>query len=119
MKGLLDTDEDMVVWWATRGECLSALIRRQREGSLAADAEQKARSVLQILAERWSEVQPTEVLRRRAERIIAVHPLRSADALQLAGALVWAQHSPQGLEVVCLDRSLREAASKEGFTVLP
>jgi hypothetical protein len=64
-------------------------------------------------------VQPTEVLRRRAERIIAVHPLRSADALQLAGALVWAQHFPQGLEVVCLDRNLREAASKEGFTVLP
>jgi predicted nucleic acid-binding protein len=119
MKGLLDTDEDMVVWWAIRVECLSALMRRQREGSLAAEAEQKARSVLQVLAEGWSEVQPTEVLRRRAERIIAVHPLRSADALQLAGAIVWAQHSPQGLEVVCIDRNLREAASKEGFTVLP
>jgi hypothetical protein len=119
MKSLLDTDEDMVVWWATHAECLSALMRRQREGTLAAEAEQKASSVLRVLAAGWSEVQPTEILRRRAERLIAVHPLRSADAFQLAAALVWAQDSPQGLEVVCLDRNLREAASKEGFILLP
>jgi hypothetical protein len=119
MKSLLDTDEEMVVWWATRVECLSALMRRHREAALASEAEQKAKSVLHVLSAGWSEVQPTEVLRRRAERLIAVHPLRSADALQLAGALVWAQDSPQGLEVVCLDRNLREAASREGFIVLP
>jgi predicted nucleic acid-binding protein len=119
MKSLLEKDEEMVVWWATRVECLSALTRQQREGALPTEAEQKARSVLQALAAGWSEVQPTEVLRRRAERLIAVHPLRSADAFQLAGALVWAQDSPQGFEVVCLDRNLRQAASKEGFSVLP
>jgi predicted nucleic acid-binding protein len=119
MKSLLETDEGIVVWWATRVECLSALTRRQREGTLAAEAEQKARAVLHVLAEGWSELQPTESLRRRAERLIAVHPLRSADAFQLAAALVWAQDSPQGLEVVCLDRNLREAAFKEGFSVLP
>jgi uncharacterized protein len=119
MKSLLEKDEEMIVWWATLVECLSALTRRQREGALATDADLKARSVLHILAAGWSEVQPTEVLRRRAERLIAVHPLRSADAFQLAGALVWAQDSPQGLEVVCLDRTLRQAASKEGFSVLP
>jgi predicted nucleic acid-binding protein len=119
MMSLLETDEGIVVWWATRVECLSALTRRQREGTLAAEAEQKARAVLHVLAEGWSELQPTESLRRRAERLIAVHPLRSADAFQLAAALVWAQDSPQGLEVVCLDRNLREAAFKEGFSVLP
>lgn len=119
MKSLLEADEDMVVWWATRVECLSAMTRRHREGALPTEAEQKTRSVLQALAARWSEVQPTEVLRRRAERLIAVHPLRSADAFQLAGALVWAQDSPQGFEMVCLDRNLRDAAFKEGFIVLP
>jgi len=119
MKSLLEKDEEMVVWWATRVECLSALTRQQREGALPTEAEQKARSVLQVLAAGWSEVQPTQVLRRRAERLIAVHPVRSADAFQLAGALVWAQDSPQGFEVVCLDRNLRQAASKEGFSVLP
>jgi len=119
MKSLLEADEDMAVWWATRVECLSAMTRRHREGALPTEAEQKTRSVLQALAARWSEVQPTEVLRRRAERLIAVHPLRSADAFQLAGALVWAQDSPQGFEMVCLDRNLRDAAFKEGFIVLP
>lgn len=119
MKSLLKADEDMVVWWATRVECLSALSRRKREGSLPEESEQKAGSILHVLAVGWSEVQPTEVLRRRAERLIAVHPLRSVDAFQLAGALVWAQDSPQGLEVVCLDRNLREAARKEGFSVVP
>jgi uncharacterized protein len=119
MKNLLKADEDMVVWWATRVECLSALSRRKREGALPAESERKAGSILHVLAAGWSEVQPTEVLRRRAERLIAVHPLRAADAFQLAGALVWAQDSPQGLEVVCLDRNLREAARKEGFGVVP
>ena len=119
MKSLMEADEDMVVWWATRVECLSAMARRHREGALPAEAEQKARSVLHVLATGWSEVQPTEVLRRRAERLIAVHPLRSADAFQLAGALVWAQDSAEGLEVVCLDGNLREASLKEGFNILP
>jgi hypothetical protein len=118
MKNFLKADEDIVVWWATSVECLSALSRRKREGALSPESEETARSILHILAAGWSEVQPTEVLRRRAERLIAVHPLRSADAFQLAGALVWAQDSPHGLEFVCLDRNLREAASREGFRIL-
>ena len=32
-----------------------------------------------------------------------------------AAALVWAGEIPQGLEVVCLDHNLCEAAMKEGF----
>lgn len=35
MKGLIKDDEDIVVWWSTRIECLSALSRRQREGVLS------------------------------------------------------------------------------------
>ena len=31
VKGLLKNDEDVVVWWTTRIECLSALSRRQRK----------------------------------------------------------------------------------------
>jgi hypothetical protein len=59
-------------------------------------------------------------VRQRAGRLLALHPLRSADAFQLAAALIWAQESPLGLEVVCLDQNLREAViKKEGFTLLP
>lgn len=119
MKRLSGSDEDIIVWWATRVECLSALSRRRREGSLPTDAELKAKAVLFALAKEWSEVQPSEVLRGRAERILVLHPLRTADAFQLAAALVWAQESPRGLELVSLDQHLCEAAYKEGFTVLP
>jgi len=118
-KRLIKADEDVVVWWTTRVECFSALSRRRREGVLSADAELKAKVILSALSTEWSEVQPSEVVRQRAERLLAIHPLRSADAFQLAAALIWAQENPQGHEMVCLDQNLREAAHKEGFTVLP
>jgi predicted nucleic acid-binding protein len=119
VRAALKADEDMVVWWTTRLECLSALERRQREGALHTATQREARAVLTALATAWSEVLPSERVRQRAERLLAIHPLKAADALQLAAALVWAEEAPQGLEVVCLDKNLREGGSKEGFTVLP
>jgi predicted nucleic acid-binding protein len=113
------SDEDIMVWWGTRLECLSALARRRREGILSADDEYKAKMVLLTLDAVWSEILPSERVRKRAERLLGIHPLRAADALQLASALIWAEEDPQGLEIVCLDQNLREAASREGFTVLP
>jgi predicted nucleic acid-binding protein len=118
-KRLIKADEDVVVWWATRVECFSALSRRRREGALGADAELKAKVILSALSTEWSEVQPSEVVRQRAERLLAIHPLRSADAFQLAAALTWAQENPQDHEIVCLDQNLREAAHKEAFIVIP
>lgn len=117
LRSLAEADEDIVTWWGSRVECVSALSRRRREGVLGPNAEQKARALLSALSAVWSEVQPTEAVRLRAERLLMVHPLRAADASQLAAALVWASESPQGLELVCLDERLKEAASKEGFTV--
>jgi predicted nucleic acid-binding protein len=119
VKRLIKPDEDIVVWWATRVECLSALSRRRREGVLDKNSELKAKAILSALSEEWSEVQPCEPVRQRAERLLAIHPLRSADAFQLAAALIWAQENPQGLEIVCLDQNLQEAGHKEGFTLLP
>jgi predicted nucleic acid-binding protein len=119
MKRLMKNDEDIVVWWTTRIECLSALARRQREGVLRSGDETKAKFVLSALAATWSEVQPTETVRLRAERLLSIHSLRAADALQLASALIWAQETPRGLSFVCLDQNLREGAFKEGFSVLP
>ncbi len=64
-------------------------------------------------------IAPTIGLRERAGRLVASHPLRAADALQLAAALVWCDEAPQGTAFVCLDDRLREAARREGFAVLP
>jgi predicted nucleic acid-binding protein len=119
VENVIRADEDIVAWWATRVECVSALSRRGRKGALLAEAERKAKAILFKLSALWSEVQPTELVRQRAERLLAIHALRAADALQLAAALVWAEEIPRGLEVVCLDQNLCEAAMKEGFTVLP
>jgi len=119
VKGLMKDDEDIVVWWTTYIECLSALSRRQREGVLTSGDAEKARAVLSALAAAWSEIQPTEMVRLRAERLLSIHPLRAADALQLAAALVWAQETPRGLEFVCLDQNLRESSLKEGFSIQP
>ncbi|MFH0787335.1 MAG: type II toxin-antitoxin system VapC family toxin [Pseudomonadota bacterium] len=119
MKRLFKADEDMVVWWATRVECQSALARRRREGVLSKEAELKARDILTALSSHWSEIQSTELVRQRAERLLMIHPLRTADVLQLSAALIWAEESPKGQAVVCLDHNLRNAAHKEGFVVLP
>jgi hypothetical protein len=52
-------------------------------------------------------------------RLLGLHPLRAADSLQLAAALVWVDRRPLGRPFICLDSRLREAARREGFTALP
>jgi hypothetical protein len=47
-----------------------------------------------------------------------VHPLRSAVSLQLAAAIVAADHDPASLPFVSLDERLNAAARREGFTVV-
>ena len=119
MRGLLGEDVGMVVWWATRVECVSAISRRAREGSLLAEDEASARGLLDDLSESWTEALPTARLRALAEQVLTAHPLRAADALQLAAALIWCGSQPRGRAFVCLDERLRSAASRSGFGLLP
>jgi hypothetical protein len=56
-------------------------------------------------------------VREVARRYLRVHPLRAADALQLAAAFVAAERRPPTLTVVTLDDRLRAAAEKEGFVL--
>lgn len=116
---LLRDDDDIVVWWGTVVECNSALARLERSGELPPPAIQSALEALALLREGWSEVSASEAVREQAARLLRVHPLRAADALQLAAALVWSGGSPTGLEVVSLDERLRTALSREGFSTLP
>jgi predicted nucleic acid-binding protein len=114
---MLVEDPSVVVWWATRTECVSAFMRQLRDRSLNAAAERQARQVLRMLAKAWSEIQPTETLRGTAERLLAVHSLTAADAFQLAAALQWCQRETQDMFFVTFDDRLSDAAHKEGFTV--
>lgn len=116
---LLSGDREMTVWWATPLECQSALQRRHREQSLTHEVVTAATERLRALVEHADSVSPTDEVRRRAGRLVATHPLRAADALQLAAALIWCEEQPHGERFVCLDMRLRDAATREGFTVRP
>lgn len=119
VQDLLVADSSIIVWWGTRTECISALMRQVRTGSMTTPDERVGRHVLHTLAQTWSEIQPSDALRSLAERLLAVHPLRSADALQLAAAIQWCQGLTTGQGFVTFDQRLRDAAYREGFTVIP
>lgn len=118
-RALLRADRAMAVWWATRTECVSALARQVREGSIELRGERQTRAILAALGRAWWEVQPSEAVRTLAERLLATHALRAADALQLAAALQWRGGPSTGAQFVSFDGRLRGAAYAEGFAVLP
>jgi uncharacterized protein len=115
---LLEEDSEVLAWWGTPVEIASALARREREELLTAEDVAAALAASRALSESWHEIMPSDAVRRTAERLLRTHPLRAADALQLAAALVAADHNPTSLEMVCMDERLRLAARREGFTVL-
>ncbi len=119
MASLLLDDSNPVIWWGSPVECLSALYRRRR--SIAMDdvdvAESEAR-LRDLMADVHS-VLPSEPVRSRAGRLLAVHDLRAADALQLAAALIWVENDPGTEGFVCLDERLNRAARLEGFSIYP
>ena len=118
MERRLDEDPVVITWWGTSIECYSALMRLVRERRLGRDGQAQAERRLNEFRQGWHEVLPVEAIRRGAERMLRLHGLRAADAVQLAAALTAAGQDPGELEFVCLDARLAEAARREGFTVL-
>jgi len=118
LRALLTDDPLMVVWSATPTECASALARLDREGLLDAQSVRSAHKRLSQLVANWQEVDPHDEVRETAARFVRVHPLRAADALQLAAAFVAAARRPSSREMVVLDERLAAAAQKEGFSVV-
>ncbi len=108
-------DESVLVWWATRVECLSAIARRERSGELEPSDARQARTVLERLSESWNEIMPTPEVREHAGRLLRRHPLTAADALQLGAALTWARSRPTNHVLFTLDDRLAAAAELEGF----
>ena len=111
-------DPEVVVWWATEVECVSAMARLERDGSIVMPALSEALGRLDALALAWHEVQPTDRIRQVAIRLLRVHSLRAADAFQLAAAIAAAEDQPGSLSLVTLDSRLAGAADREGFRVV-
>jgi hypothetical protein len=116
---LLAEDPRAVVWWGSAVECFSAFNRLLREGFVEQSVFADLQKRFDALAASWVETLPTTRLRQRAIRLLRLHPLRAAAALQLAAALIACEENPQTLPFLCTDIRLREAAAKEGFQVLP
>ena len=119
LTGQLREDPEPAIWWTTPVECQSAIQRRYRDGVIAATELPAINERLRHLLQHVDTVAPTDDLTRRAARLLAVHPLRAADALQLAAALLWSEEQPHGESVVSLDARLRDAAAREGFLLVP
>jgi predicted nucleic acid-binding protein len=115
---LLEQDTGMLAWWGTRIECTAAVARREREGALSLGEATATLERLRALAATWHEIVPVDAIRSVAERLLRVHPLRTADSLQLAAAIVASEHEPATLEFVSLDDRLNQAASREGFRLV-
>ncbi len=118
MQALALRDADMLVWWGSAVECMSALARLERAAALDAKGMARASDRLKQLADGWHEVEPSEIVRETAVRFLRVHPLRAADALQLAAAFTAAERRPASLRVVTLDERLADAARREGFALV-
>jgi len=118
MMTLMREDPAAAVWWTTPVECASALARLAREKRMSRDDATLATGLLATATRGWSVVPPTDPVRHQAMRLLRLHPLRTADALQLAAALVLAEHDPRTLPFVTLDDRLALAAEQEGFEVM-
>ncbi len=118
MIGLYRADPAVITWWGSEIECASALARLEREGLMATERVSAAMERLKDLRAAWHEIQPSQVLRDTAVRLLRVHPLRAADAMQLSSAVIASDREPSALEIVTLDARLASAARREGFAVV-
>lgn len=113
----LREDPGVALWTFTPVELTSTVWRMVREEILdepsAAAAEARAVELMQAAVS----VIDVESVKTTARRLLRLHPLRTADALQLAAGVRWAEGRPEGRIFHTLDRRLAAAARREGFSV--
>ena len=88
VRAIAAADTEIVVWWGASVECLSAISRLERAGRLKPPENTRAFDLLGKLRGGWKEIEPLEIIASGLEELLRAHPLRAADALQLAAALL-------------------------------
>jgi predicted nucleic acid-binding protein len=116
----------IVVSAIARVEVVSGLWRKARASNISAV---RARVPIQTFEADWApsgstvpkyrRVAVDAAVLERASAIVAVHGLRSLDAIQLASAIAARDAEPECRTMVVLDERLRNAAAAEGFDILP
>lgn len=110
--------DHLVILDITLLESRSAIRRREREGDIPGFV---ANQILERIERDGSSnylVQPTASAIDEAARLLDSHPLRTLDALQLAGCLTIRHSTPPPLTFVCADARLCDAATAEGLATL-
>jgi len=110
-------DPALVLWALTAVEVTSGLWRLAREGALPETVALAADARAEQLVAASRVVVDVDAVASHARRLLRVHALRAADALQLGAALLWSGSGPQGRVLHTLDERLALAARREGFTV--
>ena len=112
-------DNEIMVWTMSKIEVFSALCRRFREDSLNEKTFDLAKTRMNDLFDIVFEIVALSKVKDRALRLLQVHTLRAADAMQLASILVATQEDTSKLPIMCFDDRLKQAAKREGFIVNP
>ena len=118
LRRLLRDDPVAIVWMLSSVEVLSAIARLRRDSTGLDDLLHTVRRDVLDRWPQWFPVTHAEAVRRRAERLVGLHPLGAGDAMQLAAALVACSDRSETLDFVTLDRRLATAAQLEGFRVI-
>lgn len=99
-------------------ELMAALARRQREGSIPTENFIRLRNdFLTHFEKQYSVVALRSDVLHLARDLVTKHPLRTLDAIQLAGAMMAAQAWGRPLLFISADRKMLSIAAAEGFSV--
>jgi uncharacterized protein len=116
----------VVVSQIARVEVPAALWRKQRMGELSAENAQILTADFEAdfygaatEPSRFAAILTTGAILDAAARLCGIHRLRAYDGVQLASALAARHADAACATLAAFDRSLRAAASTEGFSVLP
>lgn len=102
----------------TEAEVSSAFARRRREGTLSEPQHARVLGALRSDLARFHVVELSGDVVSRVHALLGRYPVRAADALQLASALVL-REAVGTVAFVAYDVRLREAARAEGFVLAP
>lgn len=112
----------------SRVEVPAAIWRKHRMGELAATDARTLVSAFEAdysrpsgreASSRFTPVLASEAVLTAAARLVAVHPLRAYDAVQLASALAVQKTLDETVCLVAFDRLLRHAAAVEDLPLVP
>ena len=106
-------------FWDT--SALAVLDTGGTHGDTSGEPSKKAAALLRrfkMPAQSCHEVQPAPRISLLAQRLLRVHPLKAADALQFAAALAVAEDDPASIGFVCLDARPNRAAAREVFQIV-